>query len=279
MNAPLTVALPGHKQLPETDGLPMQNFLQPFQMTILTQAVWPVLEKLHPDGQFLVGMDVGIYWRLTDPPLDGCKAPDWIYVPNVPPLLDGDYRRSYVLWHEREPPLVLVEFASGDGSEERDRTPNTGKFWVYENAVRARYYAIHEVDAERVEVFELRDGQYHSMPANERGHFPIPPLGVELGLWRGTYENYTVPWLRFYDAAGRLLPLPEETAEEERRRAEEAHRQAVQERQRADDERQRAEQAHRHAEQERQAREAAEARAALLAEKLRQLGVDPERVS
>ncbi len=34
----------------------------------------------------------------------------------------------------------------------------------------------------RVEVYELIGGQYELLAANERGHYPITPLGVELGL-------------------------------------------------------------------------------------------------
>ena len=65
----------------------------------------------------------GIYWRKTDPPEKGAEPPDWFYVPGVPPKLDGEICRSYVLWREFITPTIALEFASGDGSEERDRTP------------------------------------------------------------------------------------------------------------------------------------------------------------
>jgi hypothetical protein len=59
------------------------------------------LQQLHPDGQYCIGQDSGIYWTLTQPPKKGAEAPDWFYVANVPPLLNGEYRRSYVLWKEK----------------------------------------------------------------------------------------------------------------------------------------------------------------------------------
>jgi hypothetical protein len=66
-----------------------------------------------------------------------------------------------------------------------------------------------------------------------------------LGTWEGTIEREIAVWLRFYDEAGNLVPLPEEAyvaqAQEERQRAE-------QEKQRAD----------------------------RLAEQLRALGIDPQ---
>jgi Uma2 family endonuclease len=204
--------LPTHLDLPDTDGMPMQSFLQPIQIALLTAILRPVIQALHPDGRYLIGQDTGIYYRITEPPLDGCKAPDWFYVPNVPPLLDGKFRRSYVVWQERTPPTLVVEFPSGDGSEEHDQSPQSGKYWAYEQAVEAAYYVIFNVDAEELEVLQLLDGVYRLVPANERARFPIQPLGIELGVWHGTYENYTVPWLRAYRPDGMLLPTPEENA-------------------------------------------------------------------
>ena len=66
---------------------------------------------------------------------------------------------------------------------------------------------------------------------------------TELGIWQGKYLQYELPWLRWWDAQGTLLPTAEEREEQERQRAE-------QEKQRAD----------------------------RLAEKLRELGVDPNTV-
>lgn len=212
MNAATKTGLPTHMDLPDTDGVPMQSFLQAFQIALLTAVLRPVIESLHPDGRYLIGQDSGIYYRNTEPPLAGCKAPDWFYVPNVPRLLDGEFRRSYVLWQERTPPLLVVEFPSGDGSEEHDATPESGKFWAYEQAIRVPYYAIFSVDTEELEVYELVDKSYRLVAAGEHGRFAIPTLGIELGVWHGTYEAYTMPWLRAYRPDGTLLPTPEETA-------------------------------------------------------------------
>jgi hypothetical protein len=54
-------------------------------------------------------------------------ASDWFYVSNVPRTRDGQMRRSYVLWQEWVAPLLVLEFVSDNGDEERDRTPHTGK--------------------------------------------------------------------------------------------------------------------------------------------------------
>ncbi len=199
-----------HKELPESDGAVIENFLEHPQSILLTESIWPLLQQRHPDGQFCVGQNSAIYWQDIDPPAKGCKAPDWFYVPGVPPMLEGEYRRSYVLWREVIAPLIIIESVSGDGTDERDRTPNSGKFWVYEQAIRAPFYAIYEVDPGQVEVYRLVDGRYELVSADERGHYPIASLGVELGIWQGRFFNQQVPWLRWWDAQGQLLPTAEE---------------------------------------------------------------------
>jgi Uma2 family endonuclease len=209
----------------------VKNFQEHPQSILLTDSIEPVLQKRHPDGQYCIGQDCGIYWRLTDPPERGAEAPDWFYVSNVPPTLNGRFRRSYVLWQELIAPLIVLEFASGDGSEERDKTPlsltdretqKPGKFWIYEQVIRPAFYGIYEVNRASAEVYHLVDGEYQLLTANERGHYPITPLGLELGIWQGQYQNLELPWLRWWDAQGNLLLTGQERAEQERQRAEQA---------------------------------------------------------
>jgi Uma2 family endonuclease len=218
----LPKTLPDHTQLPESDGTFVKNFQEHPQSILLTESIEPILQQLHPDGYYAIGQDSGIYWRLTDPPERGAEAPDWFYVANVPPTLDGQMRRSYVLWQEIVSPLIALEFVSGNGQEERDSTPYQGKFWVYEQAIRIPFYGIYEVEQARVDVYHLLEGRYRLLPANDRGHYPIQPLGVELGIWQGRYKNVELPWLRWWDSQGHLLLTGEERAEQERQRAERA---------------------------------------------------------
>lgn len=247
----LPATLPDHTQLPESNGTFVKNFQEHPQSILLTDSITPILQQLHPDAQYCIGQDCGIYWRLTDPPEKGAEAPDWFYVPNVPPTLNGQLRRSYVLWQEIVAPLIVLEFVSGDGQEERERTPYKGKFWVYEQALRVPFYGIYEVTNARVEVYHLVDGHYILLPANERGHYSIPALGVELGIWQGFYQNAVLPWLRWWDSQGNLLLTGEERAEQERLRAEQAESLLEQER----------------------------LRSTQLAERLRALGFDPDEMS
>ncbi len=206
------IHLPDHNELPESDGTFVlakrtvgQNFQEHPQSILLTDSINSILQEIHPDGQYAIGQDSGIYWRLAEPPEKGAESPDWFYVANVPPILNGKFRRSYVLWQEYVAPLIVLEFVSGDGSEERDKTPITGKFWVYEQAIRVPFYGIYEVQKASLELYHLVDGSYQLLPANEKGHYPILPLGVELGIWQGQYQNMEAPWLRWWDIQGNLL--------------------------------------------------------------------------
>lgn len=242
--------LPDHTQLPCEDGSFVKNFQEHPQSILLTESIRPILDQLHPKSDYCIGQDSGIYWQITHPPERGAESPDWFYVPNVPATLDGQMRRSYVLWKELTPPQIALEFVSGNGSEERDDTPLFGKFWVYEQVIRPAYYGIYEVKKSSIEVYHLVNNNYQLLSANSRGHFEIPEMGVELGIWQGRYQNVELPWLRWWDRAGNLLPTGEEQAQQERERAE----------------------------QERERAEEAERRATLLAAKLQELGIDPNEI-
>jgi Uma2 family endonuclease len=234
-------AFPDHTQLPDSDGTFVTNFQEHPQSILLTDSLETTLAALHPDGQYAIGQDCGIYWRETEPPERGAEAPDWFYVPNVPPLLEGEIRRSFVLWREYTAPLIAIEFASGNGDEERDRTPlsrrpeggnqKPGKFWVYEQIIRIPYYAIYVIQTGELEVYNWVNTRYQRLAADALGHYAIELMGVSLGVWEGNYQNQHQRWLRWWDGEGNLLlsgseraVLAQQRAEQERQRAERAER-------------------------------------------------------
>ena len=281
---PLYHTLPDHTQLPDKNGTFVKNFQEHPQSILLTDSILPKLRQIQPDNQFAIGQDCGFYWRLAVPPeplYKGAECPDWFYVPNVPPMLDGAVRRSYVMWQEHVIPLIALEFVSGDGSEERDKTPYRGKFWVYEQAIQIPYYGIYEVEKASIEMYQLVSGQYQLMKPNQYGQYDIPELDAAVGIWHGEYNYTTLPWIRWWDRQGQLLPTSEEQLQTrneqlqisdeqlqiERHAKELAHQQVEQERHAK-------ELAHQQAEQERHAKELAQQELAELRAKLRELGVD-----
>ena len=98
------------------------------------------------------------------------------------------------------------------------------------------------------------------MQPNQRNHFPIYPMGVELGL----IENDGLPWVRWWDDEGNLLLTGDERAIVERQarlQAEDARQQATLAQQQAEE----------IAQQERQQKEK-------LATYLRSLGINPDDI-
>jgi Uma2 family endonuclease len=271
--------LPGHKELPESDENAMPNMQQPPQTEMLNQCLIPLLREIHPDGRFCVASDCFIYFKHVQPLLAGCRAPDWFYVPGVSPMLEGEIRRSYVLWKESVRPLVVIEYVSGDGSEEHDRTAHSGKFWIYEQAIGAAFYVIFDPQRSALEVYQLVAGCYQQMAPNAQGRYLIAPLRVELGVWEGTFRDLDGAWLRGWEpSTARLLPLVEERAEAAEAGLEETQTLLTEQINKTDTERKRAdEQARLASEQARRADEQAR-RAEALAARLRELGINPDEV-
>lgn len=217
---------PDHTTLPDSDNCHANNFQEHFQSILLTDSICSALQKIHSDGHYIIGQDCGIYWRSVIPLEKGAESPDWFYVPDIPVDLDGQMRKFYVFWKELKRPLIILEFASDDGSEEHDRTPlsrdsdsvKPGKFWVYEQIIRASYYGIYNIREPDLVVYKLANDSYQKITVNNRGHLPISELGLELGLWEGAYQNQNRIWLRWWDSQGALLL----TGTEKAQRAEQA---------------------------------------------------------
>jgi Uma2 family endonuclease len=210
---PYTGRIPDHTTLPDKDGTFVRNSYESWQSHLLTDSLLPVADRLFPQGNYCIGEDCGIYWQLTEPPERGAKAPGWFFVPEVPRLLDGQMRRSYVLWREGVVPLLILEYVSGDGAEEHDRTSQEGKFWVYENRIRAGYYGIYNPNEAAMEMYGLHGAQYVRLQPDEQGRFRLDRLEVQLGVWQGNFDGFEAPWLRWWDAHGNLSFTGAERAE------------------------------------------------------------------
>ena len=272
-------------------GMPDQFHVE--QAMLLNETFLP---PSMPRDQVFSAIDMNLYydWRHTD----WYKRPDWFGVVGVPSLYEGhDMRWSYVVWHEKRPPLIVVELLS-EGTEKEDlgetlREVNQppGKWEVYERILRVPYYAVFGRFAEEPRFFKLQGKKYVEL-TNHGGHFRIPEAQLSLGLWHGIYNGVEHLWLRWYDGSGNLIPTREERAyeawqhaQEERLRANQAVMRAEQETKRAEQEANRAEQQAKlveqerlRAEQEQLRAEQEKQRAERLAEKLRQLGFDPEQL-
>jgi Uma2 family endonuclease len=180
------------------------------------------------------------------------KAPDWVYVPSVHPLPAGEIRRSYTPNVEGDKPSVVMEFISATEGGEYSINPHYsyGKWFFYEQILRIPVYVIFHPQIGVLEVYFLVDGKYQKQPPDQNQRFFIEALDLSLGVWTGRKAEIDGHWLRWWDKSGNLLSWGSELV--------------AQERQRAEQERQRAEQA--------------EEKAFRLAEKLREMGLNPEDI-
>jgi len=190
---------------------------------------------------FYVGGNMFIYYSSTQVKNRDFRGPDFFVVLDV----DGERdRQGWVVWEEEgRYPDVIIELMSpstasvdlGLKKQLYDRIFKTQDYFVYNPFNRESLLGWH------------RNSAYHEIEPDNRGWLWCETLGLWLGTWAGTIDRETAYWLRFYDANGALVLLPEEVAQ-----------------QRAEAESQRA--------------EAEAQRAERLANRLRELGEDPDRI-
>jgi Uma2 family endonuclease len=269
------------------DGVPLESNRHRIAMNVLIDAAQKALQD---QLNSFVGGNMFVYYSRDQAMNRDFRGPDFFAVLNV----DGKReRQGWVIWEESgRYPDVIIELMS----------PSTAKVdlgikkLLYEGTFHtAEYYVYNPFDANSLMGWRLDGSQcYQPCEPNQQGWLWCETLGLWLGIWEGQLRREpavgTAHWLRFYDRDGNLVPLPEELAEQEHERAEQAeqtaeqeHERAEQERERAEQERERAEQERERAEQERERAEQAEQtaeqereRAERLAERLRELGGDPD---
>ncbi|MGK7873493.1 MAG: Uma2 family endonuclease [Xenococcaceae cyanobacterium] len=235
---------------PEEPGLPDEfHTLQP---QILSFTFRPAN---YPPERLFSGSDMNLYYDVHHQ--KWYKRPDWFGVVGVPRLYEQkDLRLSYVIWQEGVSPSVVVELLSPGtekedlGKSEREANQPPTKWEVYEQILRVPYYIVFNRYNNQLRAFTLTSSRYQELNLNEpRVWMPLLELG--LGLWQGQYRGINRLWLRWYDAQGHWIPTE---TEQERREKELAQQQAQREQQRAEE---------------------AEKRAEYLAQRLRNLGIEP----
>ena len=241
LNLPTMYDLPSDD--PEESGLPDYfHFLQPLLLFLTFQPT-----NWNPELVFSA-VDLNLYYDV-DHTL-WYKRPDWFGVVGVGQLYQGqDLRLSYVTWQEKVNPFVVVELLSpgtenedlGETEEEEDKPPT--KWKVYEEILQVPYYVVYSRYTNEVKPYHLVDGHYQEVDISRNGRMLIPELGLSLGLWQGKFRGVDKLWLRWFTLEGELILSPEEEASSAKQEAVEA-----------------------------------KIRAEKLAEKLRELGINPEQI-
>ncbi len=284
---------------PEEPGLPDEfHDLQPELLRLTFRP-----PEYYPNRVFC-GSDMNLYYDVNNPLWH--KRPDWFGVVGVSRLYEQrDLRLSYVIWQEKISPSAIVELLSPGtekedlGATTRDRNEPPTKWEVYEKILQVPYYVVFNRSNNEWQAFHLVAGKYQELKLTEP-RIAMPELGLSLGLWRGEYQGINRLWLRWYDGKGDLIltdaeaaiqlaereksraNTAEEQAELEKVRAETAEQQAQSEKVRAEtaeeqaqSEKVRAEAAEQQAQSEKARAETAEQRAEYLAQRLRELGIEP----
>ena len=244
--------------LPLEDGIPLETNQHRMAMNALIQS----LKQAWSDRtDFFVGGNMFVYFSTAQVRNKDYRGPDFFVALDI----DGSYsRQSWMVWEEGgKYPDVIIELLSPSTKAEDLGTKKT----LYERIFKtADYFVFDPFDAHSLQGWHLKESHYEPLIPNPQGWLWSSKLELWLGVWEGQVEQESRFWLRFYDAQGQLVLLPEEAAKQQ---AQEAQQQAQEAQQQA-------EQAQQQADSERQQRLLAEQRAEQLAQRLRALGVNPD---
>lgn len=240
MSQPLIDIRPDVRNMVTEDDTPADNLPSEKQQRLLTEPLYSSWAGPGEGRPFLVAANVGIFYLARSPAI----VPDVFLSLDVEVAPDWWQKehRSYFLWEFGKPPEVVIEIVSNtDGGEDAEKKQKYARMGVGYYVI---YDPLRQVMPEALTVYQLRGYAYEKQ---RETRFPEFKLG--LTLWEGEYEGKHDTGLRWTDEQGQIIPTGQERAEHERMEKEAALQQLEQERQRA----------------------------ARLAERLRQLGHDPDR--
>ncbi|GAB4192645.1 MAG: Uma2 family endonuclease [Coleofasciculaceae cyanobacterium] len=226
-----------------SDEPPLETELHLRQLILLIQC----LEWWWRDRQdFYAFGNLTIYYSPRQRKSEKFRGPDFFVVLGT----QRKPRKSWVVWQEDgKYPNVIVEVLSPKTA----KTDRGLKKQLYQDTFRTPDYFWFDPHTLEFQGFHLVDGRYQELVPNEQGWL----WSEQLGLWLGVEASM----LRWFTQQGQLIPTPEEAVEQERQLKEQERQLKEQERQLK--------------EQERQLKEQEQQRAERLAEKLRELGIDP----
>ncbi|MCU0424040.1 MAG: Uma2 family endonuclease [Candidatus Kapabacteria bacterium] len=239
------------------DDEPVDNVFSAHQQRLLVEPLYTNVSLWNPEGRsFVANANVGVFISAKNPAIvpDAYLSMD-IDLETVdehgkPIPTNFQEHRSYFVWEMGKVPDVVIEVVSNRKGGEMSR-----KMREYAK-MHIPYYAVfdpfHELGTETFKIYKLTAFSY--IPHSD---FWMEEIGIGLRLWQGVYESQETEWLRWCDDRGNVIPtgaeksmLAEAKAEQERIKAEQERIKAEQERERAN----------------------------RLADKLREMGVNPDEI-
>ena len=191
------MCLPSSEELPDSDDTPVDNELQDLIPGLL-KAILALVWQDRMDWFF--GVDMGVYYD----PNQLAIVPDGFLSVGVQRFTDEDLRLSYVLWEERQLPILVLEIVS-----QKYRGEYSRKKQMYAEFV-ILYYAVYSSRRRKkspLEVYRLVNGEYVLQPGNPVW---LPEIGLGIGRERGYYQGMRREWLYWYNEQGERLLTPEE---------------------------------------------------------------------
>ncbi len=236
-----------------SDEPPLETELHLRQIMLLVQS----LEGLWNErNDFYAFGNLTIYYSPNQLKSEYFRGPDFFVVLGT----ERKTRKSWVVWAEDgKYPHVIIEILSTSTA----KTDKGLKKEIYQNTFRTPDYFWFDPDTQELTGFHLVDGQYEDITANSQGHLWSQQLELYLGVEGGV--------LRFFTQQGELVPTLEEATLKAEQKATQAEQKATQAEQKATQAEQKATQAEQKATQ-------AEQKAARLADKLRELNIDPDLI-
>lgn len=198
--------LPTAEDLPSSDDTPVDNQLQHLIPTLLEE----ILARIWGDRwDWYFGVDMGVYYNPDEPAI----VPDGFLSIGVERVIDEDLRLSYLVWEEKQLPILVIEIVSetyrGEYSKKRDKYAEIGVL----------YYAVYNPRRRRkppLEVYRLVEGSYDLIPGNPVW---LPEIGLGIGKEEGTHQGITRDWLYWYNEQGQRFLTTQEYAIQAEQRA------------------------------------------------------------
>ncbi|EDX71889.1 conserved hypothetical protein [Coleofasciculus chthonoplastes PCC 7420] len=184
--------------------------LHRLQMTLLIACLeWLWRER----NDFYASGNLTIYYSPRQRKSEKFRGPDFFVVLGV----ERFPRQSWVVWEEDgKYPNVIVEILSPKTAA----TDRGLKKQLYQDVFRTPDYFWFDPNSLEFQGFHLVDGEYEQLHPNQQGWL----WSKQLGLYLGIYESK----LRFFNAQGQLIPIPQEVAEQEQQQRVQAEQQLTQ---------------------------------------------------
>ena len=248
----LEMQMPDASQL-LSDEPEMESSLHYMQLLLLVTCLeWAWQDR----NDFFVGANLTLYFSRQQLKNRDFRGPDFFLVKNTTRVP----RTSWVVWEEDgRYPDVIIELLS-NSTAEVDRTLKRD---LYGNRLHIPEYFYFSPETLEFAGFRLETSEYQPILANSQGWLWSEALGFFLGI----HERK----LRYFSLEGVLIPTPQEAAQSEILKVKQVQ-QLVKQVQRE------SEQVQKQAEHESQRAEDAIAHAQRLADKLRELNIDPDLI-